>query len=70
MGKIDSLRIAYDRQKSTEMNPVYWVYDADDPDGVVWFTGSYTQCLVIIGAYSINPDVTMKEIRNKTNGFV
>lgn len=62
--------IAYDKEESSEMNPKYYVYEHNNSDYVVIYKGTYTQCLVVQGAISIDPDITIDDIRNKTNGFI
>lgn len=64
----EPLAIAYDRDDSTEMNPRYFVYDTDD--NCVLYKGTYSQCLCVIVAIHLNPDITLEEIRNKSNGYV
>ena len=55
--------IAYDREESTEMYPRYFVYD--DIDHFVHYKGTYTQCLIVVGAFSLDPTTTLEEIKNK-----
>lgn len=61
-------RIAYDKDKSTELNPIYFVYD--EVNHFVHYSGTYSQCLCIVGAFNLDPTITLKEIKDKTNGFI
>jgi hypothetical protein len=63
------LNIGYDRELSTEFEPRYFVYDSDSSNAIV-YSGTYIQCLVIINAVALNPDITIEEIRSKSNGFI
>lgn len=69
------LNIGYDREESTEWEPKYFVYEHTfggdgSYENVVIYKGTYAQCLVIVGAGQIDPDMTLEEIRDKTNGFI
>jgi hypothetical protein len=61
--------IGYDKSESDEMNPRYFVYESKGLRPIV-YKGTYTQCLCIVGAIHLDPDVTIPEIRSKSNGFV
>lgn len=65
---MEALSIGYDREQSTEFNPVYFVYDALNKS--IIYRGTYTQCLCILGAFSLDSSTSLDEIRNKTNGYV
>ncbi len=62
------LQIAHDRELSTEIKPVYYVYDT--ADNAIVYTGSYSQCLVIVGAVALDSDITLSEINNRTDGYL
>lgn len=47
----------------------YFVYETTNDNPVI-YKGTYTQCLVVIGALSINPDVTIVEIREQSDNFI
>jgi hypothetical protein len=68
------LHIAHDKEESTEFEPVYFVYQLGYKDGVVIYRGSYTQCLVVIGAYSMvkmdMPEPALREINERCNGYL
>jgi hypothetical protein len=69
----EDLRIAYDREESDEMNPRYFVYDANfsnEDGGVVIYKGSYPQCLVVVGACLLDPEITLQEVNEKCNGYL
>lgn len=61
-----NMHIAYDHEESTEMNARYFVYE----DGVVIYKGTYPQCLVVYGAISLDPEITLEEINSKCNGYL
>lgn len=65
------LSIAYDREKSTELEPKYYVHDSNHN---VVYSGSYPQCLVVVGAVRLAKDkgetITLAEIDNKCNGYL
>lgn len=61
-------RIAYDKEASSELVPMYFVYDTKD--NFVHYKGTYSQCLCVIGAFSMNPEITLKEINEKTLGYL
>ena len=61
------MRIGYDRQASSELDAKYYVYDEDY---AIIYKGTYTQCLIVIGAVHVDPTITVEEIKNKTNGMV
>lgn len=62
------VKIGYDKEASNEMDSRYFVYNEEDRE--IIYKGSYTECLVIVGAMSLDPDITLIEIQNKTNGFI
>lgn len=68
------LNIGWDKEESTEMEAKYFVYQGafDFLGGynVIIYKGTYAQCLCIVGSHQLNPEMTIKEIRSKTNGFV
>jgi hypothetical protein len=59
------LRIAYDREESTEVKPLYFVYD---DAGVVIYKGTYAQCLCVVGG--VNLGYTLDEIKDKSEDFI
>lgn len=69
-------QVAYDRVDSTEEKPRYFVYDTQPfrmetgKSFPVIYNGSYAQCLCVVGALGINYQITIGEIRDKTNGFI
>ena len=62
-----NMGIAWDKDESTEMSPRYFVYDKL---GVVIYKGTYVQCLCLYGGLLLDPTTTIKDINNKTNGFL
>ena len=66
-------QIAYDREASTEIDAKYYVYDTQGSMGKEYpiiYKGNYSQCLCVVGAFGLNPDTTLEEINEKTNGFL
>lgn len=63
------LNIAYDREDSTEIDSKYFVYESEGLRPVI-YKGTYPQCLCVIGAFHLDPDITIAEIRSKSNGFI
>lgn len=62
------LKIVCDRMTSTEFEPKYFVYEVMS-DSII-YTGTYTQCLCVTGAFLMDPKTTLEEIKNKTNGYI
>ncbi len=67
------LRIAYNHEESTELVPRYFVFDSKR---IVLYKGSYVQCLVLVGAFSLYRGYegeempTIQSINDKTGGFL
>lgn len=64
-------QIAHDKEKGN-----YYVYDSEPfrmeigKEYPVIYTGKYYQCLAVVGALSINPAITIDEIRQLSDGAI
>lgn len=52
------LGIAYDHEKD-----IHFVYDPEDNNAVI-YTGSYTNCLIVLGYFIHNPEATMMDCKD------
>ena len=65
------LKIGYDKEESTEFEPKYFVYEhVLGCENIIIYKGTYVQCVCIVGANQLDPNMTIQELRSKTNGFI
>lgn len=61
-----NLQIGYDKENSTELYLMYFVFNNTE----IIYKGKYIQCLAVVGAFNLDPNTTLEEIRDKSNGFI
>lgn len=63
----EKLQMSCDHEETTETNIRYFVYDEND---VVVYKGDFAQCLCVMTVLSTCPEMTLDELKDRTDGFI